>query len=95
MCYDLGRNMAEAKYTFIRKTDHPSGFLSANRPSTDAVSALSHWSGESDGRSYEEIADDDMALIARLYWHEQDVRAGTDLNALCDQFGVRRVASAD
>lgn len=66
--------------------------LSTNRPSTDATSALSHWRGEADGRSYHEVADDDASLTAQLSWSDDDSRAGTDLDAICEKFGVERKA---
>lgn len=65
---------------------------STNQPSTDATSALSHWRGKADGRSYQEVADDDVSLTVQLSWSDDDTRAGTDLDAMCDEFGVERKA---
>ncbi len=81
--------MPLAKYRFKRSEDI-SGFLSQNRPSTDALKALKLWSGDEKGRSYKIKIDGDEFLIAQLSWEEGDEKAGPDLNARCQGNDVER-----
>lgn len=82
--------MAKAKYVFCRNDKCPGGFLSTNQLSTDAINALSCWCREADGRSYQEVAEDEVSLTAQLSWSDDDTRAGSDLDTMCDRFGVER-----
>jgi hypothetical protein len=52
------------------------------------MSALSHWKGAAEGRSFEEGDEDDVSLTAQLRWREDDQRAGGDLDTMCDKFGI-------
>jgi hypothetical protein len=82
--------MPKARYVFRRDKQNPKGITRAQQPATDATSALSHWSGQADGRSYEEVTEDDLSLTAELSWSDGDRRAGVDLDRMCDRFGVER-----
>jgi hypothetical protein len=82
--------MPQAKYLFLRNERSPKGFLSENNPATDATSALSQWCNGKSGRSYEELGDDDTSLTVQLSWTHDDARAGPDLDASCEEFGVER-----
>lgn len=86
--------MPKAKYVFCRNDRIPRGFLSSNDPGTDATSALSHWRGAAVERSCEKVAEDDVSLTAQLSWSKDDTRAGSDLDTMCDKFGVERKALA-
>ncbi len=86
--------MPKVKYVFCRNDKSRRGSQSTNQPSTDATSALSHWCGEAVGRSCEEVAEDDASLTAQLSWSDGDTKAGSDLDTMCDRFGVERKAFA-
>ncbi len=81
--------MPTARYKFVRDVG-VEGFLSRNRPSTDALSAVSHWSSGATGRSHVVQVDEDDRLIADLTWSEADQTAGPDLDNLCRGVGVVR-----
>jgi len=66
------------------------GFLSSNRPSTDALSAVSVWSNSQSERSHTVRVDEDELLVVELSWSEADASAGSDLDEACRRFGVSR-----
>lgn len=80
--------MQTAMYRFIRRSSI-SGFLSQNRPSTDAIKALEQCSSRL-GRNYEVLVDEDDVLVARLSWEDGDREAGPDLDRQCSEVGVNR-----
>jgi len=81
--------MPLAEYRFVRNRN-VSGFLSENRPSTDALNALERWHTGNNGRSYDIKHDEDEFLIAQLFWQEGDADACSDLDTACCQSGVVR-----
>lgn len=66
------------------------GFLSSNRPSTDALNAVSTWETGASGRSYTVEVDKDDFLLLDLTWSDTDSLAGTDLDGACRRCGVER-----
>ncbi len=81
--------MPTARYRFTRASG-VTGFLSANRASTDALNALIVWSTRQPGRSYVKTLDEDDLLEADLTWHESDDAAGPELDGSCHEVGVTR-----
>ncbi|HCH22925.1 MAG TPA: hypothetical protein DE179_01340 [Oceanospirillaceae bacterium] len=81
--------MQQATYRFIRASN-PKGFLSTNTASTDALNVLENWTNFSECRSYETIEDEDESLIAKLLFKNSDASAGTELDRICDDFGIVR-----
>lgn len=81
--------MATARYKFVRDTS-TKGFLSSNRASTDALSAVSTWSSGATGRTYTVQIDEDDTLVVDLTWSETDRTAGADLDDSCRSVGVDR-----
>jgi len=79
--------MPTARYKFVRDTS-VGGFLSQNRPSTDALGAVTKWESSASGRSHHVRVDEDDHLVADLTWGEMDRSAGTDLENACREFGV-------
>lgn len=78
-------------YRFARDASTPTGFMSAQRPSTDAMNVLALWENSSLGRSYEVVTDEDDFLVARLNFVGPDREGAADaLNVLCMKFGVKR-----
>lgn len=78
--------MPSGRYKFVR--DNVRGFLSSNRPSKDALSAVSIWSSTQPQRSYDTVVNEDEQLLADISWRESDVSAGQDLDENCRKFGV-------
>lgn len=79
--------MPSGRYKFVR-SNNVKGFLSSNRPSTDALNAVSIWSSAQPQRSYDTVVDEDEQLLADLSWGESDDSAGQDLEENCRKFGV-------
>jgi hypothetical protein len=82
--------MGIGRYRFTRDGRGVAGFMSPNRPSTDALSALSVWSGAQQGREHVVVIDEDEQLVADLSWREADSSAGPDLDSACLKVGVNR-----
>ncbi len=66
------------------------GFQSSNRPSTDALNAISDWTNKDPDRSYETLEDDDDQILIELNWNQSDNCAAPDLDSACNKFGVTR-----
>jgi hypothetical protein len=81
--------MPNAQYRFTRK-DGIEGFLSKNRPSTDALGALHMWREGRAEREFTVQVDEDEQLVAELSWNEADGSAGQELDAACGKLGVTR-----
>lgn len=81
--------MPAARYKFARNST-VEGFLSSNRPSTDALSAVSTWKTGASGRSYAVEVDKDDLLVLNLTWSDSDSLAGADLDGACRRYGVER-----
>ena len=81
--------MPTARYKFVRDNG-VEGFLRSNRPSTDALGAVSAWSHGATGRSHVVQIDEDDHLVVDLTWSEADRTAGPDLSDLCRRFGINR-----
>ncbi len=90
----VGETVPKVKYVFCRNDKSRRGSQSTNQPSTDATSALEYWRGEAVGRSCEKVTEDDASLTAQLSWSDDDTKAGSDLDTMCDRFGVERKAFA-
>lgn len=82
--------MPSGRYKFVRKNNSIEGFVSGNRPSTDALNALHIWSNAQPQRSFTILVDEDEQLLANLSWSETDTSAGPSLEAACDKRGVER-----
>ena len=74
-----------AKYQFLR--DGSNG-ANPNRPSADAIGALSLWENMSLGRAYNVQVDQDDLLVANLSWSRTDDLAEAILSDCCQEFGV-------
>lgn len=64
------------------------GFQSANRASTDAISALENWKLQVADREYQVHQDTDDELVVVLSFDFGDTAAGPDLDAECARHGV-------
>jgi hypothetical protein len=82
--------ISTSTWRFIRDDRSPSGFLSRNRASTDALSALSRWQLLVEKRSFEVTLDEDQALEAALTTTVDDLSAGNQLDFLCGELGIKR-----
>lgn len=82
--------MPSGCYKFVRKDNSIEGFMSRNRPSTDALNALHIWSNVRSQRGFAVLVDEDEQLTANLSWNEADTSAGASLEAVCDECGVER-----
>ena len=80
--------MPSGRYKFTRKNNSIKGFLSTNRPSTDALNALAIWSTAQPERSFTVLIDEDEQLLANLSWGDTDTSAGSSLEAACDNYGL-------
>ncbi|TPG21382.1 hypothetical protein [Variovorax guangxiensis] len=80
-----------AIYRFTRDEHSPMGFLSSQRPSTDAMTAICRWEVAARGRrSYVVLDDQDDFLVAKLTLLKVDIdEAASDFNALCVQLGLK------
>jgi hypothetical protein len=78
-------------YRFARDPNNAAGFMSANRPSTDAMGAIANWELADPSRSYQKLVDKDDEVVARLSFLLADRdQAACDLDALCTKCGVMR-----
>lgn len=79
-------------WEFSRDTNSTTGFMSTNRPSTDALSALESWRVSDGGRTYNVLTDNDDKLVVELYveLNDWDLKAGKDLDRECRKCGVVR-----
>lgn len=82
--------MPSGNYRFSRKHNSLMEFMSSNRPSTDALNALGTWSNGQPQRSFTPLVDEDDQLLACLYWSENDISAGPDLESACTTQGIER-----
>jgi len=82
--------ISTSTWRFTRDGQSPSGFLSRNRASTDALSALYRWQVLAENRSFEVTLDEDQALEAALTTTIDDISAGSQLEALCSELGIKR-----
>lgn len=82
--------MGTGHYRFTRDGRNFKGFISSNESSTDALQALSIWSGAQQGRGYIVAIDEDEQLLANLSWTDTDSSAGPDLDSACLKLGVNR-----
>jgi hypothetical protein len=81
--------MTTAQYKFERASGM-SGFLTKNRPSTDALNALGEWQELDPGREIATVVDEDDMLVAELSWRAGDDSAAQDLDKACQNHGVAR-----
>jgi len=82
--------MPKGCYKFVRKNNSVEGFVSRNRPSTDALNAVNIWSNAQAQRNFSILIDEDEQLVADLTWGETDPSAGPSLDEACDKFGIER-----
>ena len=82
--------MPSGRYRFVRKLNSIEGFVSTNRPSTDALNVVNIWSNAQPQRSFTILIDEDEQLVADLTWSETDPLAGPSLDGACDKFGIER-----
>lgn len=81
--------MPAARYMFVRDTSIE-GFVSSNRPSTDALNAVITWSRGHASRSYAPKTNENDILIVDLTWSDGDSAATADLDQSSRRFGVDR-----
>lgn len=79
--------MPKSRYRFSR-SDSMEGFLSRDRPSTDALKVLAIWRDDHAGRNFSKEVDEDEQLVAALSWNDSDDLAGPSLDKACRKFGV-------
>ena len=83
--------MPSGRYKFVRKNNSVEGFVSKNRPSTDALNVVNIWSNAQPQRSFTILVDEDEQLVADLTWDETDPSsAGPSFDDACDKFGIER-----
>ena len=82
--------MPSGRNKFVRKSNSVEGFVSKNRPSTDALNVVNIWSHAQPQRSFTILVDEDEQLLADLTWSETDTSAGPILDDACDKFGIER-----
>jgi hypothetical protein len=82
--------MLSGRYKFVRKLNSVEGFVSRNRPSTDALNVVNIWSNAQPQRSFTILVDEDEQLVAELTWSETDPSAGPSLDSTCDNLGIER-----
>jgi hypothetical protein len=78
------------RYRFTRANNSAGGFLSRNRPSTDALGALQHWIGGAAGRDYTKLAEEDDYIDVEVTCNASDGDAGPQLEAESEKRGVER-----
>jgi hypothetical protein len=81
--------MPAARYKFVRDVGIE-GFVSSNRPSTDALNAVITWSRGHASRSYAPKTSENEILVVDLTWSDGDGAAAADLDQSCRRFGVDR-----
>lgn len=81
--------MPIGRYRFGR-ADGIVGFMSTQRPSTNALNALGLWTVQSADRSFAVVQEADDWLVADLSWRPRDEQAGTSLDFACYRNGVER-----
>lgn len=79
-------DMTPATYRLTRDRRSPTGFLSSQRPSTNAMNAIEKWRVAGSGRSYVVVDDQDDYLVAKLTLVSVDI---DEFNALCAQVCVK------
>lgn len=80
-----------ATYHFVRGKSTPAGFMSTQRPSTDAMNVLGNREDSIFGRSFEVLVDEDEQLVARLTFLKPDQQGAAEmLSGLCLKFGIER-----
>lgn len=84
-------SISTSVWRFQRDSTSPTGFVSENRPSTNALAALVRWEGLAPNRSYVVLVDDDAMLEAKLSVDMNDQIAGSQLDTLCSHFGLSRL----
>lgn len=83
--------MIRSHYIFTRDGNNPFGLLSNQRPSTDALKVLSQWKNRESNRRFKVIDNrNDESLEAELTWSDDDIFAGSQLDQLCQEFGICR-----
>ena len=81
--------MENAKFRFTKATT-PSGFLSTNTASTDALNALAFWQAKNSLWKYSIETDTADELVVLLMVPEADyTEAALVLHGFCDQQGVK------
>lgn len=83
-------NKLTVRYRFTRANNSAAGFLSSNRASTDALTALERWKAGADGRDFTTLADEDDHIDVEVTCNANDVDAGPQLEAASDRVGVER-----
>ena len=72
----------------------PARLLSQNRPSTDALNAISKWAGNGKAREFGVLTDNDEFIRALLAWDDRDTISGEQLERYCAGYGVKKVFEA-
>lgn len=78
------------RYRFTRANNLVANFLSRNRASTDALTALIRWKAGADGRGFTKLADEDDYIDIEVTCNASDLDAGPQLDAASDRVGVER-----
>jgi len=80
----------KVKYRFTRVNNSVAAFLSSNRASTDALTALLRWKAGSAGRDFVKLVDEDDYIDVELTCDPADKAAGEQLETESDKVGVER-----
>jgi hypothetical protein len=78
------------KWIFERDVKTAAGLMSANRASTDALSALLRWDARMPNRSHEIVHAEDDSIHIFLRSDAADSNAASDLDMCCAQYGIQR-----
>ena len=82
--------MSIGRYRFVR-SDNVTGKMSTKSLGTDAINAVMNWASAKADRGYNVINDDDELFVVELSWNEEvDTSTGSNLEDVCQKFGVDR-----
>lgn len=80
----------KVKYRFTRANNSVAAFLSSNRASTDALTALLRWKAGSSGRDFVRLVDEDDYIDVEVTCDPAHKAAGAQLEMESDKVGVER-----
>lgn len=88
-------NKISSLWEFRRDPRSMTGFMSTNRPSTDALNALEAWCTRGGHRKYVVKSENDDLLVAMLSTISADLEVGGDLDKECSRWGLIRERRQD
>lgn len=80
----------KVKYRFTRANNSVAAYLSSNRASTDALTALLRWKAGSSKRDFVRLVDEDDYIDVEVTCDPADKAAGAQLEMESDKVGVER-----